>query len=134
MNIDKFKEKDNQYYKDGIYYEDAETFIYSSIFNFCGCGCPNKALLHIYSSLQLIDDLTNLVYKKIITFEEWKKRKKDIFANDGVEYFMWYFLDNNNLVEHGSCLPGWLTKKGKELLSDLKELYNISNINQTTNL
>lgn len=40
---------------------------------------------------------------------------------------MWNFLDLKGFVEHGSGLPGWLTKQGYELLSDLNELNQLNN-------
>ena len=33
-------------------------------------------------------------------------------------------LDEKGLTEHGSCIPGWLTEKGKHLLDDLNEYFN----------
>ena len=122
MFIDKFKKKDGYYDQDGCYYEDAESFIATGVLGFCGCGMPDVALEYVRKALQIVDDLKQLVYEKKLTYEQWEERKKKVFANKGAEYFMWYFLNNKELTEHGVSVPGWLTKKGIELLADLTEL------------
>lgn len=122
MYIDKFKKENGYYDQNECYYEDAESFISNGILGFCGCGMPDAALEYVRKALQIVDDLKQLVWKKKITYEQWEERKKEVFVNDGAEYFMWYFLDNKKLTEHGGSVPGWLTKKGIELLADLTEL------------
>lgn len=122
MFIDKFKKGNGYYDQEGCYYEDAESFIATGILGFCGCGMPDDAVEYVRKALQLIDDLTQLVYEEKLTIEQWKEREKLIFTDYGAEYFMWYFLDNKKLTEHGVSVPGWLTEKGTELLSDLIEL------------
>ena len=119
MFIDEFKKEDGSYEsKDGIYYEDAESFIGTHILGFCGCGNPDCAIEFVRGALQLIDDSQN----KEQTFEEWMVEVDSYFNGEGGRYFMWYFLDNKGLTEHGGSVPGWLTSDGKELLSDLNEL------------
>ncbi len=122
MFIDKFKKEGGYYDQDECYYEDAESFISNSVLGFCGCGMPDAALEYVRKALQIVDDLKQLVWEKKLTYEQWEERKKEVFANKGAEYFMWYFLDNKELTEHGVSVPGWLTKKGIELLADLTEL------------
>ena len=122
MFIDKFKKDDGYYDKDNIYYEDAETFISTGIFSFCGCGMPDEALKYIKDSLELVNDLTK-VHNKEMTYIEWEDKCNLLFNNVGSKYFMWYFLDNHRLTEHGGSVPGWLTLAGIELLSDLRDLY-----------
>lgn len=123
MYIDKYKKEDGYYDQNGCYYEDAESFIISSVLEFCGCGRPYAALEHVYKALQIVNDLKELVWENKITYQEWDERKKEVFANEGAEYFMWYFLDNKGLTEHGGSVPGWLTPKGIELLEDLEECF-----------
>ena len=124
MYIDKFKDNEGFGYtfKDDCYYEDAESLIATGVLGFCGCGMPDAALEHVRKALQIVDDLKQLVWEKKITYEQWEERKKEVFANSGQEYFMWYFLDNKELTEHGGSVPGWLTQEGIELLEDLNEL------------
>ena len=124
MYIDKYFKKDGYYDEYGCFYGDAKSFIATSIFGFCGCGMPNEALEYVRKSLQLVDDLTNLVKDGGLSYDEWEKHKKEVFSDNGAEYFMWYFLDKKELTMHGSSVPGWLTPKGIELLSDLNELNN----------
>lgn len=122
MFIDKFKKGDGYYDEEECYYEDAESFISNSVLGFCGCGKPEDAIEYVRNALQIVDDLEKLVWKKMMTYEAWEERKKALFTNEGAEYFMWYFLDNKELTDHGSSVPGWLTEKGVELLADLTEL------------
>ena len=131
MYIDKFKKEDGYYDPDGCFYEDAETFIATYMFGFCGCGMPDEALRHVRDSLQIIMDMKEQLWTKKITYNEWEERKKKCFSNSGSEYFMWYVLDKLGFTEHGSSVPGWLTQGGMELLSDLNELYKITDNNET---
>lgn len=85
---------------------------------------PDSALNHVRKALQLVYDLKHLVWEKKITYEQWEQRSKEVFFNEEIEYFTWYVLDKKELIEHGSSVPGWLTQKGIELLSDLNELYS----------
>lgn len=116
LYIDKFKREDGYYNKDDCYYEDAESYIGTEILGFCGCGRPQTAMEYVRASLQNVSDKRNM------TYDEWAAEKKKLFTSDGQEYFMWYFLDNKGLTEHGGSVPGWLTVDGEELLHDLTEL------------
>ena len=121
MYIDKYKKDDHYEDENGVYYEDSFSFITTHLLDFCGCGCPFDAAMYVKNSLQIVADLS-LVQKKNITYEEWKTRKPQIFTCVGAEYFMWYYLDSKGFTEHGGSVPGWLTQKGIEMLSDLNEL------------
>jgi len=118
MNVDKFrKDETGRYYdSDNCSYDDAEQFISSSILGFCGCGIPRAALNYVKKALRLLSK------KKKLTHEQWVEEKKAIFLDYGSEYFTWYALENKGLTEHGYSTPGYLSEKGKELLSDLDEL------------
>lgn len=124
MFIDKFKKEDGYYYLDECYYEDAESLISIGVLGFCGCGMPGDALEYVRSALQLVNDLKKIAWGDRSAYKQWEKRKRKLFADDGAEYFMWYFLDDKGLTEHGTSVPGWLTDKGVELLSYLNELRN----------
>jgi hypothetical protein len=125
MFIDKYKEHEHgySYIMDDCYYEDATSLIAGGMLGFCGCGDNDSALKYIKDALQLVADLRE-VRNKNLTWDDWRVRVNSVFSNEGAEYFMWYFLDNKELTEHGSSVPGWLTTKGEELLSDLNELIN----------
>lgn len=122
MFIDKFKREDGYYDQDNCYYEDAESFISIGILGFCGCGMPADALEYVRKALQLVDDV--VIWGDRSAHEQWEERKRELFSDDGAEYFMWYFLNDKGLTDHGTSVPGWLTDKGIELLSDLMELRN----------
>ena len=133
MNIDKYRTKNGDFVdQDGCYYEDVEDFIATGLLGFCGCGKPHHAIKHVRQSLQLVHDLKYLVWEEKLTYKEWKEKTKEVFLNEGAEYFMWYFLDNKELTEHGGSVPGWLTGKGEELLADLNEFLNKNDKLETT--
>jgi hypothetical protein len=119
MHIDKFKKEDGYYYKDGCSYEDAESFIQSTILGFCNCGRPWVSLEFIAKCLKQVD-----IYHDS-DFDEWQEENSKIIGDEGVQYFAWYFLHSKDLSEHGGSVPGWLTMEGKELLEDLQELIPI---------
>ena len=89
---------------------------------FCGCGSPETVLVYVCASLQLIDDLQQLVWTDKETINSWRARCDAHFHGSGAMDFMWYYLDRMKLTEHGSAVPGWLTGKGKEMLRDLKSV------------
>lgn len=122
MHIDKFKTDSGYIDSSGCAYDDAESFIASAILGFCGCGDNLSALHYVRSALQLIQDLKTKVWANEITYDTWRVSVSEVFNSTGAEYFMWYFLDDKQLTEHGGSVPGWLTKKGQELLSDLNFL------------
>lgn len=122
MHIDKYFKDDGYYDKDDCYYEDAESFLATGVLDFCGCGMPDAALEHVRDSLQLIKDLYSTE-----NYNKWREKELDLFNNYGVAYFMYYFLDNKGLTEHGGQVPGWLTLEGEELLEDLIELLGRDN-------
>jgi len=105
MHIDKYKQADGWYLdEEGVSYEDAGSFLGTKILDFCGCGNPDSALEYVRDVMQNI-----------------KGKDFDSRKYDGKEYFVWYYLDNKELTDHGSSVPGWLTEKGEEFLEDLNE-------------
>lgn len=117
MKLSDYKKRDNgfcDYEKDGISYQDAEGVLLSGFFDFCMCGCPSETLELLYHVLKNIDS----------GFEHWDERKKrddELMFNDGIRYLVWNVLDREDMIEHGSSLPGWLTQKGRDYLSLLEE-------------
>lgn len=127
MYIDKFKKGEFWVDEAGCQYQDVESFIEMGLFDFCGCGQPDAVREYVRQSLQLVNDLKQLVWENKMTYYEWNKRKSDLFKTDEAEFFMWYWLDNKGYTEHGGGMPGWLTVDGEEILSDLDELKLASN-------
>lgn len=104
MFVDKYKKEDGYYDENDCFYEDAEEFIQCHILNFCGCGSPDRNIQYVYNVLKRI--------------ESNKTEDTD------TEYFALYTLDKLGLTEHGGSIGGsWLSEKGKQLLSDMRELY-----------
>jgi hypothetical protein len=104
MFIDKYKKDDGYYDENGCFYEDAEEFIQCHILNSCGCGSPDRNTRYVYNVLKRI--------------ENCKTEDTD------TEYFALYVFDKLWLTEHGGSIGGsWLSEKGKQLLSDMRELY-----------
>lgn len=95
------------YDKDNTYVgETPQEFIQSGILGHCCCGDVENSQ-HFIKHL-----LTDISQRK------WNRDNASC-----AEYTVVYYLDKLGLIEHGTALPGWLTKEGKELLDDLTELY-----------
>lgn len=76
--------------------------------HFCGCGSPEAAAAAVLRLLRL-----HPLYEHRADFEAW-------IADEGIEYFLLYWLDRNELTEHGTSVGGaWLTDRGKALLDAL---------------
>lgn len=86
------------------------------------CGNADRNLAYIRDGLKFISE-------KKRHDEDWKQfvvrleiEAVKIFGSEEARYFFYYFCDHNELIEHGTCVPGWLTKKGIEYLEDLIEI------------
>ncbi len=130
MYIDKYKQADGTYEdEDGIYFENAEEFM-NGILGFCGCGLPVDAAEYIMGAMQLLHNRSEMVLNMPLdehaTSEKYQaneQKLKTYFASQGAEYFMWYYLDDHDFLEHGvGVASGWLSEKGEQVLSDLKEM------------
>jgi len=126
MHIDKFKKEDGYYDESECFYEDAESFIQTKLFGFCGCGYPDDNLIYVRDSMRLLRNFRFSEHdEKNESWEEFYKRYRTAvdnhFKSSGAEYFMWYWLDEKGYTEHGGSFPGWLTVEGEELLDDLEE-------------
>jgi hypothetical protein len=126
MTIDKYKTEDGYVDANGTGYDSAVHYFAIGTLGFCGCGMPEQALDHIRGALQLLADLEDKVWKGALPMDDWNVQVCALLPTYGARYFMWYFLDNKELTEHGGSVPGWLTDKGRELLSDLNELAEAS--------
>lgn len=115
QSFDRFNSPDGQGFIDaqGCFYETADSVIQIGILGFCGCGCPDENVSFIGKVLRLIE------YREKLTFEQWQSKVKEVLPSGDFEYFMWYWLDKEEYTEHGGSVPGWLTDKGKQLLSDI---------------
>lgn len=85
---------------ESVYYPSLEDLILNGVFNFCGCGCPNKVFDQIYTGLVSIEKESPLE----------------------VDDLLLYVFDRDGLTEHGSSVCGsWLSPYGKAVLSFIKE-------------
>lgn len=121
MTIDKFRQLDGSYIdEEGVTWVDTTSFFQCKILGLCGCGLPEQNLLYIRDVLRHINRLKEF-HEKQISYDEWKAAGRQIMHTEQIEYFTYYVLDSLGLTEHGGSVPGWLTKKGEDLLSDLEE-------------
>lgn len=104
--------------KNECHSDSLEDFLQSSCLGFCCCGVPEGNLKYIKIGLQILNrDMYNWP-----EYGEWHKTVLDHFKSDLAADFFWYWTDKEKLSEHGGCIPGWLTEKGKELLGLLEDL------------
>lgn len=134
MHIDKFKKDKGYEDADGVEYDDATEFLTSAVLDFCSCGDPESAMVYVRDVLKLLDD-RNIAMSEYYEnhpgipdsgatelWDHWKEKFTKVFhGNRGLEYFVYYFLDNKGFTEHGGSVPGWLTDKGREFIEDVTE-------------
>jgi len=97
-------------------WEDLVDYIQTGLFEFCGCGNPERNLEYIMNGLSYINEFIGG------ELDELTKMGIEIFGNDESKYFFFYWADKEELTDHGNSVPGWLTKKGEELLAALQYL------------
>ncbi len=126
LSIDKFKNEDGTYTcENGCRHDNAESFYTSALFHFCGCGRPKEVIIYIRDCLRILtlqDDYNNDKEEFKSYNVRYQKACKKVFNSEGAKYFMWQSLDKLELTEHGGSVPGWLTEKGRSVLSDLQEI------------
>lgn len=116
MHIDKFRNESGGYESpEGVFYEDAIAYIQNEVLGHCGCGIPEDSLRYIRDVLRAL----NVPLGQAV---DYKAMAKFFGGNAGLEYTIYYMLTKLDLLEHGGSVPGWLTRKGVELLEDLEEL------------
>lgn len=116
--IEKYKQPDGSYIdEDGCHYETA-TELLANMLNFCGCGYVEDAIEYVYRSLCLVWKLQHEV--GITEMPNWCTEVEGYYGSKGAEYFMWYYLHNLKLTQHGTCVPGWLTEKGEDIMKDIE--------------
>lgn len=117
--------KDDAYEKDGVDYGDLEELVGTGFLKLCGCGNSGIAMQYVLDGLELIDETSPDPSSNQEAWSVWWKaheaRVMAHFKSDGARYFFWYWADNEGLTEHGGSVPGWLSDKGRELLTALRE-------------
>ena len=119
-----FKNEKGLYEYAGLEYEDIELMIQDGILDFCCCGNNEANLLYVKNGLMHINNRYDNKKDKDtfdVWFKKWHEEGLKIFGNEESRYFFFYWCDKEGYTEHGSCIPGWLTNRGTELLELLKE-------------
>jgi hypothetical protein len=93
-----------------------ENAIFKS-FGFCGCSTQEEALAFMRKGLAHIKFRRDADDDEAIEQDEMA-----VFGSQGAATFFYYWADTQNLIDHGSAVPGWLDYKGELLLSRLNEL------------
>lgn len=89
---------------DGMWWSDGHSLVLDCM-GFCCCGDPEAVTGYVSRKLKEIRDRS--------------------FHPDGYtaeNYFFWYWAEAAGLTEHGSCVPGWLTKDGEALIDAIDAL------------
>lgn len=123
--LDKYRKDDHLIGPDECYYEsdDYEGLIQVGLLGFCGCGDPDGNLLYVLRGLQLLHERYTTENVTLESSTDNMLRQHLHHGNEQSTRFFHYWLDKEELTEHGSVLPGWLTPKGEELLGLLQEWY-----------
>lgn len=103
------------------------SYLASEVLGFCGCGCREVTLQLVLDVLELLtmkSPQEGYEAHRVWYREVYKPAEEKAFggAPASLRYFVWYTLDDKEILEHGSCVPGWLTPKGMSLLADLRSL------------
>ncbi len=121
--------------QEGISYFDIADFILTGCFDFCACGSPMEAIKFIKEGLEYIDWRSQEI--KAYSGEQYKEAWARIKEQEGVKFaslggatFFYYWATNENLIEHGGSVPGWLTPKGEKVINLCKAALEIENENQ----
>jgi hypothetical protein len=120
--IDKFK-KDNDYVdsSDCHWGDDPVDFIQGSVLDFCCCGQPENNLEYIGQVLRHVLNLKEKVWAKEWEYDHWVEEGSKIGTSTQLD-FVYYFLDQKGLTEHGGSIPGWLTDYGENILKDIEQI------------
>jgi hypothetical protein len=121
MHIDKYKTEDGEYLdENGTTFTDELSFLQVGILGFCCCGDPETSLAYIRDRLEYIKSY-GLVGQNKISLFSLNKQCHELFHTTGEMFFFFYSMDKLGLTEHGSSVPGWLTVKGENFLSDIND-------------
>lgn len=109
----------------GCTFDDAVSFYHSGIFGFCGCGEPRANLRLIRDALALTEEFFEADTELGAWNEycvQYGQRRLALFGTLASEQFFAYWANETKppLMEHGGCIPGWLTDHGRRVLADLQ--------------
>lgn len=90
---------------------------YDNQAQWCYCGNPTSAVELVKAGLELADSWA----KPTNYYKRWEALCVERLGSVGVQNMLWYMFDAWGWTEHGGCVPGWLTAKGKRVLELLNE-------------
>lgn len=114
----------------GCSHEDLESLLRSSV-GLCGCGNPEDTLKLVAEALEIIVQKTDGRPDGHSAFSQEGKdfydknevAMRELMGNDRSVLFMLYYLNDQDLVEHGSSIYGsWLTARGYAFLEAYSQL------------
>ena len=114
MHIDQYKTADGDYLYEECTFDTAEDLLRYQV-GYCGCGDPESALKYLARVLDFVN--------RYLDVGADDGTEAELFPVEGSIWHTYYMLDDKELTEHGSSVPGWLTDKGRELMEDIQELY-----------
>lgn len=129
-NLADYANEGSTFIEDGCEYETAQSLVETGILGFCGCGIPGETREYVEEGLSIIESIADFSRGNTNPFSEAfdafhkAKRQRIVARFPNIEswHFFLYWCSAEDLVEHGSSLPGWLTEKGKNLLSLLRQV------------
>lgn len=72
----------------------------------CGCGMPEEAVIFLDSFINWVQDTTESGLSDVENSADFVRIIKDHFW--GLLYLLYYYLDDKQIFEHGSSVPGWV--------------------------
>ncbi len=110
-SLESYKDEEGVYVdQDGVSWKSAEDLLQGYFLGFCCCGIPEQ-------SIELAANALKLLNEEREPYHEFSLKASRLFhGNEAVEWFVWYGLSKADLTEHGGCVPGWVSEKGKQFL------------------
>lgn len=121
--MDKYKNECGGYTVNNINYIDDQDALVQGVFDFCGCGLPDRMLLHVLEHMEALAAHLEYVRNYSIYNDSSLVNPLSKYYDTeriGEAYFIWYWLDKMGFTIHGGTVPGWLTDEGQELLEWLR--------------
>lgn len=89
---------------------DWSCFVFDEI-GLCGCGDPVAAAQLLIQVLEWLDERPQSARSYLALGES--------LPNGPLRELIFHWIDDREWTEHGTCLPGWLTERGKRALKVL---------------
>ena len=124
LYLNKYKSPDGDFIYGECHYEDAGSLLQCGILKHCGCGNPEANIRLVAKVLRHLSDWRMGVGDDDheMSYDAWLKEGEKIAPRE-VLNFIYYTLDELELTEHGSAIPGWPTQLGIEFMVDAEALY-----------